>query len=471
MALAAEKRAKTEEKEGERLPGRILVVDDEKSLAGILRRELQRFGHTVDICFGGREALAMLNLKGYGVMILDLKMPDINGIQVLQKIKKVPDPPEVIILTGHATVENALAAMKLGAFEYLRKPFKLSSLNLVIGKALAKRAAYEDDRLIQNRVEEAEIVYRSGKMARVMDLIPKIASSDSTVLVIGESGTGKELIACEIHKNSLRASGPMIDINCSAIQDTLLESELFGFEKGAFTGADTCKPGLFELADSGTIFLDEVGDLSLRLQAKILRALESKSFFRVGGTRNISVNVRVVAATNKDLKALIQKTLFREDLYYRLSTIVMHLPALRERKDDIPVLCEYFLSQLMPERPFIISAKAMSLLHSYDWPGNVRELKNVMERAILVCRGNVIEPADLCPDISASALGKTAGVEEGESQMVCLRDLEKQQIIKVLDAVDWHRGEAARLLGISPKTLYRKIREFRLQSPQPSEVK
>ena len=249
MALAAEKRAKTEEKEGERLPGRILVVDDEKSLAGILRRELQRFGHTVDICFGGREALAMLNLKGYGVMILDLKMPDINGIQVLQKIKKVPDSPEVIILTGHATVENALAAMKLGAFEYLRKPFKLSSLNLVIGKALAKRAAYEDDRLIQNRVEEAEIVYRSGKMARVMDLIPKIASSDSTVLVIGESGTGKELIACEIHKNSLRASGPMIDINCSAIQDTLLESELFGFEKGAFTGADTCKPGLFELAD------------------------------------------------------------------------------------------------------------------------------------------------------------------------------------------------------------------------------
>jgi len=442
--------------------GKILVVDDEEPLARILSRELQRFDYLVDTATGGKEACAMVQSKPYDVMILDLKMPDISGIRVLREVRKAAGPPEVIILTGHATVESALAAMKLGAFDYLLKPFKLSELNQVIRKALEKRSLISHIQPPPSHPEVHQIIYCSEKMDQILRLIRKISSSEATVLITGESGTGKELIAHEIHSHSLRSKGPMIALNCSAFQDTLLESELFGHEKGAFTGADQCKPGLFELANGGSIFFDEIGDLSLRLQGKILRALESKSFFRVGGTRSVNVDPRVLGATNTDLRKLIGDKAFREDLYYRLSTIVIHLPPLRERKEDIEILCGHFLKMLVPDRPFSISGRAMDMLMAYDWPGNIRELKNVIERAILVSSHEVIEPSDICPDISASAIGRGGAPDREEKDLVSLEVLEKRQILKALNDLDWHRGKAARALGISQKTLYRKIKAFNI---------
>jgi DNA-binding NtrC family response regulator len=446
---------------------KVLLAEDERNLSRILETQLRKRGFDVTAVADGRAAVEALKGEEYDVALVDLVMPEVDGIGVLREAVELDAPPEVVIVTGNGTVETAIAAMKLGAYDYLTKPCRVAELDIVVRRAFEKRRlAVENVRLqtrLSRREEFPEIITASSLMEDVLELSRKVAASDMAVLVMGESGTGKELVARAIHRLSPRADGPLTDINCAAIQENLLESELFGHERGAFTGAMTRKLGLFELADGGTLFMDEIAELAPRLQSKLLRALETREFFRVGGTQKVSTDIRLVAATNRELEAEVNEGNFREDLFYRINTLTIQIPPLRERKEDIPVLAHYFLKKhATPDAPEL-TEDAIEALLEYSWPGNVRELRNVMERLAILNAGQQILPDDLPRDLTATtpAAGGEAGPRIGQS--VSLEDLERAHIEAVLDKENWHQGKAADTLGISPKTLYRKIRAFELE--------
>ncbi len=447
---------------------KVLLAEDERNLSRILETQLRKRGFDVMAVADGRAAVEALKGEEYDVALVDLVMPEVDGIGVLREAVELDAPPEVVIVTGNGTVETAIAAMKLGAYDYLTKPCRVAELDIVVRRAYEKRRlAVENVRLqtrLSRREEFPDIVTASSLMEDVLELSRKVAASDMAVLVMGESGTGKELVARAIHRLSPRADGPLTDINCAAIQENLLESELFGHERGAFTGAMTRKLGLFELADGGTLFMDEIAELAPRLQSKLLRALEMREFFRVGGTQKVSTDIRLVAATNRELEEEVAQGNFREDLFYRINTLTILIPPLRDRKEDIPILAHYFLKKHATLDPPELTDQAIETLLEYSWPGNVRELRNVMERLAILSAGQQIQPDDLPRDLTATtpaAGGGEMGPRIGQS--VSLDDLERAHIEAVLDKENWHQGRAAETLGISPKTLYRKIRAFRLE--------
>ncbi len=446
---------------------KILIAEDEEHLGNILSHFLTGRGYQVTTVRDGRAALQSIRGESYDVALLDIVMPEMDGLEVLRHVREEPSPPEVIIITGNGTIETAITAMKLGAYDYLSKPYRMAEIDVLVHRAWEKRQLSRENELLQTRLARVdampEILTQYAPMQAVLALVERVARSESPVLVTGESGTGKELIARAIHRISQKP-GTLVDINCAAISDNLLESELFGHERGAFTGALTRKTGLFELASGGTLFMDEIGELDPKLQGKLLRALETGTFFRVGGTQKVEVNVRIVAATNKDLERAAQENTFRSDLYYRINTIHVHLPALRERAVDIPLLARHFLKTYGGATPPRLSEEAVRALEQYAWPGNIRELRNVIERAVLLSNGGVIHAHDL-PLVQRQS---TQGPARASVAGATLDDLERRHIEAVLNEAGWHQGKAASMLGISSKTLYRKIREYGFQRPKSS---
>jgi len=430
---------------------KILIVDDEKNLREVLAIELSADGDEVDAAEDGVRALELLEKTEYDVILLDLNMPRMGGIEVLKKIAALDIPVEVIVLTANTTVSVAVEAMKLGAYDYLTKPFRREELSPILEKAFEKKKLRSENLILKTQVERQQdnrrIVAKSPAMLELLETVGKIAASDYPVLITGESGTGKELIASAIHSGSKRHDKPFVALNCGAIPENMIESELFGYEKGAFTGAQARKLGLLEVANKGTLFLDEIGDMPLALQVKLLRVIETGTFFRLGGIREQKVDIRIVAATHKDLKAEISRGAFRQDLYYRISSFVVQIMPLRERPEDIPELIEFFLKQAPDFRHKQFSKQALAVLSQYAWPGNVRELQNVLHRALLLSKNNIIEPTDLPLEI--------CGVQHTGSAR--LEDMEREHILKVLKASGGQRNRAAEALGIDPKTLYRKL--------------
>jgi DNA-binding NtrC family response regulator len=438
-------------------PIRVLVADDEIRLRELLVRELGRKGHEVEGVGDGEAALTRLRDAAYDVVILDMKMPRKEGIEVLRELGAFPEHPQVIVMTGFQEVTTAVEAMKLGAYDYLTKPTKIEELDVVIRKAAEKGQLLRDNQALRAHAPGASpfagIITKSSRMHEVMRVVERVAPTDSAVLVLGESGTGKELIAQAIHERSARAQRPFVPIHCGALPREVLESELFGHEKGAFTGAIAAKPGLIDLADGGTLLLDEIGEMEPDSQVKLLRALETGMFFRVGSTRPRTVDVRIVASTNRDLGEAMKAGEFRQDLYYRINTITVTLPPLRERPEDVALLAQYFIEANAAYGAKRLSPAALAALEAYRWPGNVRELLHAIERAVILSRGEEIEPGDLPPEVLGSAATPPPAGVPGAS----LETMERQHIVVTLRRVNGHRGKAAALLAIDPKTLYRKI--------------
>ena len=446
----------------------ILVADDDLSIREGCERILRGEGYRVRTAKDGLQALQALKEEQFDLALLDLKMPGRNGLQVLREIKRQSPHTEVVMITGFATVETAVEAMRLGAYDYIPKPFPPSEVRQVVAKMIQKRAllgeAPEEEWKIQLDGRTDVIVGDSPRMREVFRLVKKVAPTDSTVLIYGESGTGKELIARAIHYNSLRRDKPFLVVDCGSLVETLFESELFGHVKGAFTGAIETKHGSFELANGGTFLFDEIGNISLSMQAKLLRAIQEREIRRVGGTTAIKVNVRIIAATNRDLRRCVQEGTFREDLYYRLSVIPIYLPSLRERKEDIPLLARHFLQKYNQRRKRAIrdiSPAAMQLLCNYQWPGNVRELENVIERAVVIAEGDQITPESLPPHLRT----EEKALPSEAFELRTLEQIEKEHITRTLVATGWNRSRAAQLLGIDRKTLYEKIRRYQIGKP------
>lgn len=436
----------------------ILIADDNENLRKVVSIELTEEGYAVSAASDGLEALELLEKNDFDVLLLDLNMPLLGGMEILKKIRALHNPVEVIVLTGHGTVSVAVEAMKLGAYDFLTKPFEMGQLKVILEKACEKKRIVCENLMLKSQLrrqaESRKILCRSPLMLEILESVKKIAMTDFPVLIMGESGTGKELIALAVHDSSLRHDGPFIPINCGAIPQNMIESELFGHEKGAFTGAVSRKLGLLELASGGTLFLDEIGELDQGLQTRLLRVLETGRFFRVGGTREVQVTVRYVAATNRDIKAGVDKGNFRADLYYRISALTLHIPPLRERQDDIPLLVEHFLKGTPAFRNKQFREDALQTLVNYAWPGNVRELQNIVHRAALLSRDDVITPDDLPSDLSSPSSSVPPRSK--------LEDIEKNHILAVIREAGGHKGKAAEMLGIDPKTLYRKLRTYRI---------
>ncbi len=438
---------------------RILVVDDERPTRLLMEKELPRAGYVVTMAESGEEALEKVRAQDFDVILLDLKMPGIGGMEALRRIRDSGASGEVVILTGHPGVDSAIEAMKLGAYDYLTKPFKLSELEEVLRRAAERKRLERENTALRRMVAQREpvpiLIGQSPGMGALLGTVRRIAPSDANVLIQGESGTGKGLVARIIHEQSARRSGPFLVINCSAFQDQLLESELFGHEKGAFTGASAPKQGLFEVADGGTLLLDEVGETSPAMQVKLLQVMDSRELRRVGGTRVHRVDVRIVAATNKDLTQEVRSARFREDLYYRLNVVSLTLPPLRERKEDIPLLVEHFLKQLgTTHTRKTLSPEALQLLVNYAWPGNVRELANTIERLLILTQGEVVGPDDLPANIRHP--GDPA---RGANS---LAEMERLHVMRVLAETGGKKMQAARLLGIDLKTLNQKIKRYNI---------
>ncbi len=444
----------------------LLIAEDEKNLGVVLQKEMSRLGHHVTLVHDAEAAIKAARESEFDVALLDIMMPGRSGLEVLRELRQQDQPPEVLMMTGHATVETALQAMKLGAYDYLTKPCHIRELEAIINKAYEKRQLRFENLILQSRLTYKEkapdIVVRSQKMADVMTLVRKIASSNATVLVTGDSGTGKELVANTVHCFSQRHAGPFIDISCAAIQETLLESELFGYEQGAFTGARKRKLGLLELAHGGTLFLDEIGEMSLTLQSKLLRVLETQSFYRVGGTKKVEVDVRFIAATNRDLGHDVVEGKFRSDLLFRINNFTIKLPSLSERPEDIPALAEHFLALVSGGGRAHLSDEAMQVLMNYAWPGNVRELRNVIERAVILSSGDELGAEDLPLELRTHRMINVMPAEDDESNGGSLDELRRKQILVVLEQTGWHQGKASEILGISPSTLYRQLKVYGL---------
>lgn len=446
----------------------VLIVDDEDSLRELIAGRLRRRGYRVDAVATGAEALEALARQEFDLAVLDLRLPDVDGMDCLRRAKELQPALEVVMLTGHGTIESAIEAMKLGAYDYLTKPCNLSELEVILGKALERRLLTAENRglreAIRRQQEQIAIVGASPAMERLMQLTQRVAMADSPVLIEGESGSGKELIARAVHAGSPRAEGPMIDVNCGALPGTLLESELFGHARGAFTGAVQAKSGLVEMADRGTLFLDEVGELPLDVQAKLLRFLETGEFRRVGETRLRRVDVRIVAATNRLLADEVAQGRFREDLYYRLNVVRLQVPPLRERPEDIPMLVEHLLSRLGSDKE--LSPEALEALMSYPFPGNVRELYNIVQRGAILSPDHWIALEDLGLSTHAAAGGAGPDASPPAAAILPLQEVERRHILAALKATGWHRAQAASLLGISVRNLYRKIEQFGLHPDQ-----
>ena len=437
------------------LPVRLLVLEDDSSLSEILCESLSERGHVAVPARAIDEALTLLARTDFEVALLDLMLPDGSGLDVLRRVVEEDLPMESIVLTGYATVDTALQAMKLGAYDYLTKPARVDELEVLVQKAAEKARLRRENVALRVRLERQEplpgLVTQDAQMRALLETVERVANTDLPVLVTGETGTGKELIARALHQRSPRAAHAFVAINCGAVPETLIESELFGYEKGAFTGAVSRKPGLFEVADRGVLFLDEIGDVSAQVQVKILRALETKEFFRVGGMRSVRSDVRVVAATNKELRAEVGAGRFRQDLYYRLNGVTLTLPPLRERPEDVALLAHHFLERFAPSKR--LSRRALEALRGHAWPGNVRELQMTMQRAAALCVQEAIEAEDLALRHEPARDWTGAAARSG----LTLDQLEHQYIQAVLAANEGHRGRTARALGLDPKTLYNKL--------------
>ena len=436
---------------------RILVVDDEPSVRELLRAVLGSDGHEVEDAVDGESAVKRLREGFHDLAIMDIRMPGLDGVDALARMKELSPRTGVVMMTAYASVDTAVRAMKLGAFDYITKPIDIDELRGVVARFM-RESEEPDETELDEVAAGGELVGVSDAFREVVGLAHRVAESDATILVLGESGTGKEVIAREIHRASARASKPFVAVNCSAIPEGLLESELFGHEKGAFTGAVRQKRGRFEAADGGTVFLDEIGDMSPALQAKLLRFLQDHTFQRVGGSKDIDVDVRVLAATNKDLEKEIEQGSFRDDLYFRLNVVTITMPPLRERSEDIPLLVNHFLQRFAAPgaKPKKMSPKAIRLAMGADWPGNVRELENAVQRAVILSRGETIFPEHLPAKIQA-AVDDSDGASPGGRTM---REVERDTIVKTLRETDGNRTHAARILGISRRTLQNKIKEY-----------
>jgi two-component system response regulator AtoC len=436
------------------MKNRILIIEDESIMRVTLEDTLKADGYDVDAFEKGMEAIEAFKGDDYSLVITDVRLPDINGLDITKRVKEIDQDVQVIIITAFGTIKDAVEAMKLGAFDYITKPFSLDEFKLIVERAIDLKEIKEDNVRLRKSLAECycypNIIGESKAIKKVFELIGKVSRSDSSVLILGESGTGKELIASTIHYQSPRKDKSLIKINCAALPESLIESELFGYEKGAFTGAVKRKPGRFELADGGTIFLDEVGELPPLIQVKLLRVLQDGTFERLGGTETLKVDVRVISATNRNLEDDIKSGRFREDLYYRLNVIPIHIPPLRERREDIPLLIEHFIGRSGKRIRF--SPEAINALMRYDFPGNVRELENIVERCIALSEGKVIERHDLPQHI----------LKEGQPEVLTLSEVsaeaEKEHILRVLRTTNNNKTKAAEILGISRKTLWEKMK-------------
>jgi DNA-binding NtrC family response regulator len=453
----------------------LLIVDDEEPLRVLLESELSESDEfAVDVAVDGGEAINRIQAKVYDVLLLDIRMPRVSGIEVLKFIQEYSPTTQVIILTNYADVKTAIQTIKMGAYDFLAKPYDIDELFNTIHRAIERKQLFIDNKLMKSELTRkagsSELIGQSALFQKLVENATRFAESDSFILVQGASGTGKELIASLIHRRSPRNNRPFVAVNCASIPDTLLESELFGHEKGAFTNALSTKQGLVEVANGGTLFLDEVGDISPAIQPKLLRFLETGEFRRVGGTNLLTVDVRVVSATNKDLREEVRAGRFREDLLYRLNVITLRIPLLKERKEDIPVLANYFLERKAKTKKVkVLSPAALQVLMDHDWPGNVRELEHVLEGAVLLSTGDSIEPGDLsmyfhrADQYAPSPAEQPAGPVHHPTRTKSLEDLEKEHIERVLQKNNFSRNKTAEELGISKKTLYLKIKKFGLR--------
>ncbi|MBP7149773.1 MAG: sigma-54-dependent Fis family transcriptional regulator, partial [Acidobacteria bacterium] len=444
----------------------MLLVDDDDVFRRVMAGELERLGFRVAAAGSGAEASREAGRAEPDVVLLDLNLPDRSGLEVLRALRETNPAAEVIMLTGHGSIDTAIESIRIGAFDYVAKPCPLDELEVRIQRALERRALQRRASLLERGLTPADpgrsFVGQSPAFRRLLQLVDRVARSDASVLITGETGTGKEMVAKMLHARSDRRDRPFVVVECAALQESLLQSELFGHERGAFTGAERAKPGLFEVAHGGTIFLDEIGEVSQATQVKLLRVLDSSTFRHVGGTEEIHVDVRVLAATNRDLGSLVGRGLFREDLYYRLRTIAIELPALRERDGDVALLAHHFVAQLNERFASAkrLGASALEALERHDWPGNVRELLHVIEAAMVVSEGDEIRPEHLPATLAATPRQPAGQRDDGE--LPTLEQMERALVERALRESGGHRAQAARALGISERNLYRKLREYGL---------
>ncbi len=444
----------------------ILVVDDEEIMAESMAAWLREDGYGVDTASNGRQGVEMARKTDYALYFVDLKMPGgMDGIETLMEIRRLRPEASIIIITAYATVDTAISAMKEGAQEYIVKPCNPEEISLLVNRIMKVKNLQRENKILRQKLNRHyqfhDLISKPARMRDILTTAEDVASLRSTVLIRGESGTGKELVARAIHFSGDRAAKPFVAVSCAALAETLLESELFGYEKGAFTGAAERKKGKFELAEGGTIFLDEIGDISPKLQADLLRVLQERSFYRVGGSEEVRVNVRVIAATHKDLQALVQEGAFREDLFYRLNVIEIRLPPLRERREDVPMLAEHFVERIAHEvgkHVNNISSGALRLLMDHNWPGNVRELENAIERAIVACRSNTLTEEDLA-FIQDNGAARAWKVPDN----LTLEEVEKQVIVATMHRMGGNVKEAAGSLGIDRSTLYEKLKRYGIE--------
>lgn len=446
---------------------RVLVIDDEKNMRWAIKKALEKEGYMIYEAANGQEGLEKLEETYPNLILLDLRMPIMDGMEALQRIKKINEDIPVIMLTAHGTMESAVEAMKLGALDYISKPFDIEELKILIKKALDVGELKEQVSYLREELEKntgKTIIGESPKMKELLKVVERVANTNATILILGESGTGKEVIANIIHYNSDRRDKPYVKINCGAIPENLIESELFGYEKGAFTGAIARKIGKFEKARGGTILLDEIGELDLAMQVKLLRVLQEKEFERVGGNEVVKIDIRVIAATNRDLLKMVQEGSFREDLYYRLNVIPIQIPPLRDRKEDIPLLIEYFLNHYGGEigrKNMSINKEVQEKMIDYKWDGNIRELENVVERMTILSQQNIINQENLPREIAYLERVEEEFTlpEEG----ICMEDLEQKFILQALERTEYNQTKAAKLLGMSRHTLLYRMEKYKIE--------
>ncbi|HET6440376.1 MAG TPA: sigma-54 dependent transcriptional regulator [Anaeromyxobacter sp.] len=446
------------------MPALVLLVDDEKNIQVTLSRALSMAGYAVETAGGGREALEKIASLPVDAVVMDVRMPDLDGLAVLEKARETRPELPVVIMSGHGSIDTVRSAFKLGAFDYLEKPItEKDKLLVAVKNALAMQTLRAENAALRREAGGLFMVGSGPAMQRLFETMRRAAPSEGRVLITGENGTGKELVARALHQNSRRREGPFVKLNCAAVPAELIESELFGHERGAFTGAVAARRGKFELADGGTLFLDEVGDMPPAMQAKVLRVLQEGEFERVGGAQTLRVDVRVVAATNKDLPFEVEAGRFREDLYYRLNVVPLHTPALREHKEDVPELCARFLSEACERngrRPMTLAAEALLALQGHEWPGNVRELRNQVERLVILCDGPEIGAEDVARLLPGARKPRTDRLRAGAGFHELVEDAEREIILAALDENQGNVSDTARSLGLERSHLYKKMRSL-----------